>query len=47
MFRENTINVTYRKNKNLEDLIASSLLSKVIKESNSSIEKFSRRCDIS
>ena len=46
MFPENTTNVTYRKNKNLKDLISSSLLSKVIQENNCSIEKFSRRCDI-
>ena len=46
IFPENTVNVTYKRNKNLKELISSSLFPKIIKESNCSIEKCSRRCDI-
>ena len=46
MFPENTINVTYKRNKNLKELISPYLFPKIIKENNCSIEKGSRRCDI-
>ena len=46
IFPENTINVTYKRNKNLKELISPSLFPKIIKENNCSIEKCSRRCDI-
>ena len=45
-FPANTINVTYKRNKNLKELIYPSLLPKIIKENSCSIEKCSRRCDI-
>ena len=47
IFPENAINVTYKRNKNLKELISPSLLPKIIKENNCSIERCSRRCDIS
>ena len=46
MFPENTINVKYKRNKNLKELISPYLFPKIIKENNCSIEKGSRRCDI-
>ena len=46
VFPENTINVTYKRNQNLKELISPSLFPKIIKENNCSIEKCSRRCDI-
>ena len=45
IFPENTINVTYKRNQNLKELISPSLFPKM-KENDCSIEKFSRRCDI-
>ena len=45
-FPENTVNVTYRRNKNLRELISPSLFPRTIKENNCSIEKCNRRCDI-
>ena len=39
-------NVTYRRNKNLKELISPSLFLRTIKENNCSIEKCNRRCDI-
>ena len=39
-------NVTYRRNKNLKELISPSLFPRTIKENNCSIEKCNRRCDI-
>ena len=44
IFPENAINVIYKKNKNLKELISPSLFAKIIKENNCSIEKCSR-CD--
>ena len=46
IFPENTINVTYKRNKTLKELISPSLFPKTIKENNCSIENCSRRCDI-
>ena len=46
IFPENTINVTYKRNKNLKELMSPSFLPKIIKENNCSIEKCSRRHDI-
>ena len=46
MFPENTINVTYKRNKNLKELISPSLFPKIIRQNNYSVEKCSRRCDI-
>ena len=46
IFPENTVNVTYRQNKNLKELISPSLFPTTIKENNCSIEKCNRRCDI-
>ena len=46
IFPESTVNVTYRRNKNLKELISPSLSPRTIKEDNCSIEKCSRRCDI-
>ena len=46
IFPENTVNVTYRRNKNLEELISPSLFPRTIKENNCSIENCNRRCDI-
>ena len=45
IFPENTINVTYKRNRNLKKLISPSLFLKIIKENNCSIEKCSRRRD--
>ena len=47
IFPENAINMTYKRNKNLKELTSSSLLPKIITENNCSIERCSRRCDIS
>ena len=38
--------MTYKRNKNLKELISPYLFPKIIKENNCSIEKGSRRCDI-
>ena len=38
IFPENTVNVRYRRNKNLKELISPSLFSRTIKENNCSIE---------
>ena len=46
IFPENTVNVRYRRNKNLKELISPSLFSRTIKENNYSIEKCNRRCNI-
>ena len=46
IFSENTVNVTYRRNKNLKELISPSLFPRTIKENNCSIEKCNRRCNI-
>ena len=46
IFPENTVNVTYRRNKNLKELISPSLFPSTIKENNYSIEKCNRRCNI-
>ena len=46
IFSENTVNFTYRRNKNLKELISPSLFPRTIKENNCSIEKCNRRCDI-
>ena len=45
-FPENTVNVTYRQNKNLKELISPFLFPSTIKENNCSIEKCNRKCDI-
>ena len=45
-FPGNTINVIYRRNKNLKDPISPSLFPRTIKENNYSIEKCNRRCDV-
>ena len=39
IFLENTLNVTYKKNKNVKELISPSLFPKAIKENNCLIEK--------
>ena len=46
IFSENTVNVTYRQNKNLKELISPHLFPRTIKENNCSVEKCHRRCDI-
>ena len=46
IFPENTVNVTYRRNKNLKELISPSLFPRTIKDNNCSIEKFNGRYDI-
>ena len=46
IFVENTVNVTYRGNKNLKGLISPSLFPRTIKENNCSIEKCNRKCNI-
>ena len=46
IFPENTINVTSKRTKALNELISPSLFPKIIRENNCSIEKCSRRCDI-
>ena len=38
-FPENTVNVTYRRNENLKELLSPSLFPRTIKENNCSIEK--------
>ena len=43
---ENTVNVTYRRNRNLKELISSSLFPRTIKENNGSMQKYNRRCNI-
>ena len=45
-FPENTVNVTYIRNKNLKEIISPSLFPRTIKENNCSIEKCNRRRDI-
>ena len=42
IFPENTVNVAYRRNKNLKELISPSLFTRTIKENNCSNEKCSR-----
>ena len=46
IFPENTVNVTYRRNKNLKELILSFLFARTVKENKGSIEKCNRRCNI-
>ena len=46
IFPENTVNVTYKRNKNLKELILPSLFLRTIKENNCSIEQCDRGCDI-
>ena len=45
-FPENNVNVTYRRNENLKELLSPSLFPRTIKENNCSIEKCNSRCDI-
>ena len=45
IFPENTVNVTYRRNKNLKELILPSLFLRTIKENNCSIKKCKKRCN--
>ena len=45
-FPENTVNITYRINKNLKEIILPSLFPRTVKENICSIEKYNRRCDI-
>ena len=45
IFPENTVNVTYRRNKNLAELILPYLFPRTIKENNCSIEKCNRSSD--
>ena len=45
-FPENIVNVTYRRNKNLKELISPFLFPRTVKENKASIEKCNRRCDI-
>ena len=47
IFRENTVNVTYRRTENLKELISPSLFPRSLKVNNCSIEKCNRRCKIS
>ena len=46
IFSKNTANVTYRRKKNLKELISPSLFPRTIKENNYSVEKCNKRCDI-
>ena len=46
IFPGNTVNGTYRRIKNLKELMSPSLIPRTIKEKNRSIEKCNRRCDI-
>ena len=46
IFPYNTVNVTYRRNKYLKDLISSSLFHRTIKGNNCSTEKCNRRYNI-
>ena len=46
IFPEITVNVTYRRNKNLKELISPSLFPRTVKENKCSITKCNRRCDI-
>ena len=46
IFPENTGNVTYRRNRNLKELMSPSLFPRAIKESKGSTEKCNRTCDI-
>ena len=46
IFSKNTANVTYRRKKNLKELISLSLFPRTIKENNYSVEKCNKRCDI-
>ena len=45
IYSENTMNVSFKRNKNLKELLSSSLFPKIFKGNNCSIEKCSRRCD--
>ena len=45
IYSENTMNMTFKRNKNLKELISPSLFPKIIKENNCPIEKCNRRCD--
>ena len=46
IFPENTVSVTYRRNKRLKVLISPSLFPRTLKENNGSTEKCNRRCNI-
>ena len=46
IFPENTVNVTYRQNNNLKELISPYLFPRTIKENNFPIKKCNRRCNI-
>ena len=45
-FPEKNVNITYRINKNLKEIILPSLFPRTVKENICSIEKYNRRCDI-
>ena len=46
IFSENSINITYKRNKNLRELLSPSCFPRVIKEHQSSLQKCNKRCDI-
>ena len=46
IFPENSINITYKRNKNLRKLLSPSCFPRVIKEHQSSLQKCNKRCDI-
>ena len=46
IFPENSINITYKRNKNLRELLSPSCFPGVIKEHQSSLQKCNKRCDI-
>ena len=46
IFPQNTISVTYKRNKNLREILSPSLSPRTTKQNECSIEKCNRKCDI-
>ena len=46
IFPQNTISDTYKRNKNLREILSPSLFLRTTKQKECSIEEFSRKCDI-
>ena len=46
IFPQNTISVTYKRNKNLREILSPSLFPRTTKQNQCSIEKCNKKCDI-
>ena len=46
IFPQNTISVTYKRNKNLREILSLSLFSRTTKHNERSIKECNRKCDI-